>query len=538
MAPSARSWIAWGALLFVAAPASARADEYSQVSVVVNVLKGASEATDAQIKAAIAVANGILHQAGVELNVVKTNRDVSDGGNDDGKVDPDELQVLREKGQEELDAVVGKGKGKGFKLTIARTAATWDFAASGISGHDIPVSIVEHPPAAMDWGWVIAHEFCHAFTLTGHEQPDGQPWGIDNLMHEKFKPGQNGTTLTAAQRAEIKKKVDDRGVTKKQASNASPTPKKGQHGGSGTDKRSGEGGETPGLPPKSDLRRCEMFTDSTLGIVRGNVQVYGLYDSTVATQEQILIYVDTDSIVGTGQIMNVDGRTIGADYRIEIALTGSGGSGGLNLSGQVVRTATAETVPLSSLVLEAQSLMVCFGDSDPDSVEFHQFNFELQRSFLGPFARTCPSGCRMIDAVAGTTDESQFDLRAFPPARPLITLSSYLAPFGASVTVTGTGFTPLTAVTLLADDAAITTVQSNGSGDFVATIPAPQPRIGGYYWINAREPSGAPQDFTILRTYYVSGGAPGVNRVLLGLLAAGLALASAIFVRRRAENAA
>ena len=56
---------------------------------VVNVLKGAT-ATDEQIKAGVEEANKILKQAKVKLNVKKTNRDVSDKGDDNGTVTEDE----------------------------------------------------------------------------------------------------------------------------------------------------------------------------------------------------------------------------------------------------------------------------------------------------------------------------------------------------------------------------------------------------------------------------------------------------------------
>jgi len=511
--------VALAALIGMAGHAEAQ-EEFTEVKVVVNVLTGAREARDDQIKDALNEANKILKQAKVKLVHVKTNRDVSDGGNNDGRIDPEERDQLQKNGENELNAVLGKGKG--FKLNVSLAADSTDSSVLGNTVHCIPVAITEHPPAPPDWGYVIAHEFCHSFTLPGHEDSNGQTWGTDNLM-DPIAFG--GTTLTDEQRREVKKKADERGDTRKKAAENQAPQKKSQENGSGSDQRSGEGGEPPGIPPRSDLRRYDIVSDSTTGMVRGYVQMHGLLDPQQVTQVRIYTYIDTDGNPATGESVVIDGMPLGAEYRVEITLLGNGG-GSLQLQGKIKNTINTQEIALADLVLETENRVVCFleGQSDLTPV-LDQINYEFPRSFMG--ALTSPSlvGARILDDVAATADESWFELRSRPSGGAALVLSKYQALPGEPITVSGGGFMPQSTVSVTVDDLAAVSGTTNAQGGFSVPLTAPG---GGsaYYWIDARDASGN-ADFTILHVRSALPlpvlGAPGL--VILAMLLAGAAAA-------------
>lgn len=517
------------ALLRVA-PALA-GDKFTQVPVVVNVLKGAAPCTDQQIQAAIDSANVILGQANVHLVIAQTpTRDVSDGGNNDGNVTAEEAEKLKESGQQELNRVVGNGKG--YKLYIVRDLS--DATGVGFTFHDVAVSMILHPPADENFGWVIAHEFAHACTIEGHRDANNVPWGEDNLMYEKF--GKDGRKLTDAQRAEIKKRAGDRGETKEQTSSGSPPEKKTQEKGSGLDRRSGDGPEPPGMPRPSDLRRAELFSDSGSDSMRGDVQVDSLFDSGHTVLSQCVLYLDTDANPATGQPVAVDGRSLGAEFRVEISIYGSG-NGSLQLYGYVFDVATGQSAALSDLELETEHANICSA-SGPDFIPaFDQINFGFPRSFLGSLVLPCPVGVRLTDGVASTIDESSLDLESYPPANPAVELSQYQVGPGYPVTVLGSGFTPNLDVSVSVDNGTVAIAHTDGLGNFQQPITAPA-RAGTHYWVDARQPNGGPGDFSILHVT-ATPGVPGVRPASLVAVATLLGLAGAMALgKRKASHAA
>jgi len=501
-------------------------EEFTEVGVVVNVLKNAA-ATDDEIKKGLEEANKILKQAKIKLVHKKTNRDVSDGGNDDGKTTREERDKLRKNGEKELDTVVGKGKG--FKLTIALDCDTADAATVGLTVHQIPVTVGERsdPNDMPRFGYMIAHEFCHAFTLPGHDDPNGVEWDPNNLMD----PSEGGgTTLTPDQIKEIKKKADERGDTKKKENAGQPAEKKLQETGSEADPRSGEDGEPPGIAPHSDQRRCGMNTDSSTGIVSGYVQMHGVFDPQSVTQNQCVTYIDADANPASGQFVVIDGQPLGAEYRVEIQLLGNGG-GNIQLQGMIVDTTSGQSMPLSQLVLETENEVACFGGALEDLTPvLDQINYEFPRSFIASLALPCPVGVRMVDSIGGTVDDARFELRSHPPAAPELVLSAYHVAPTANVTATGTGFTPLTSVTVFIDDEPAATTGTDAQGGFSVSITAPS--VGStYYWIDARDSADGPSDFSIL---HVSPAAiPAADQPALIAFAGLLALVATIVIWRR-----
>jgi hypothetical protein len=412
-------WFALLLLLGLGAAAPARAQEdFNSVDVAVNVLKGAT-ATDDTIKAVLAAANEILKQAKVELQLKKTNRNVSDGGNDDGEVTEDERKQPVAAGAKELDTVCGKGKG--YKLTIALDADVADQSNVGRTGHGFGVTIAELLTNNGESGYNVAHEFCRAFTLGANHKVNGTTNAdgtghvndITNLMDPAIG---DGTTLTADQIAEIRKRATRRGTVKQKAGNDGAAQKKGQKAGEDVDKKSGEGGEPAGILPKSDFRRSGLFLDGGDALASGHIQMQGRFDSLVPTQCLCTMFIDADANPGAGQHEIVDGLPIGAEYLVQITASGNGVDP-IQLSGFLGNTLTLQQFPLASLELET---VLDIADKAPGGClpcatpTLDQIDFEVHAAQLGPVLTPLQVGVRFTDQIALTVDEMQFQFREWP----------------------------------------------------------------------------------------------------------------------------
>ncbi|HEY2956289.1 MAG TPA: FlgD immunoglobulin-like domain containing protein [Candidatus Eisenbacteria bacterium] len=496
-------WIRWtcAAALALASPARSQ-EEFIEVDAVVNVLKGAA-ATDEQIKNGIAEANKILKQAKVQINHKKTNRDVSDKGDDNGKITEDERKKLIEPGRKELDAVCGKKKG--WKLYVAAGYA--DASLAGQSGHGFSISSSLRGDTDAKFGYSIAHEFCHAFTLGDKHVVDaehnikadetGHVSDADNLMDPEEG---GGTTLTADQIAEIRKTAARRGTVKKKEGTEGMPQKEPQKAGEGSDHSSGEGGEPHGLAPSSDIRRAGLVALGGEPRVEGMVQLQAVFDSSRVLNCLCRMFIDADGNPGTGQPQVVEGQPVGAEFVAEVQVTADG-TGPVHLAGSLLVTGTGMSFPLAAL---ERRTLIDIDDPLPGfapyaTPEFDELAFEMSAGLLGPLATPAPVGVRFLDLPAGTTDEFVFELGDEPPALPALTLDDYGVAPGAPVQATGAGFPPLAPLELRVDDRLLAAPVTDGLGGFTAIFPAP-PEPDSFYFVHAGPDTGGPGDFTILHT--------------------------------------
>jgi hypothetical protein len=486
-------------LTLVLAASAASADDFTEVEVVANILKGRDDVNEDDIKSGLKDANELLKQAKVRLVLKKTNRMVSDEGNNDGITTADERDKLKKKGEAETDAVVGKGKG--FKLTIAKEVDPTNTGRAGLTTHNVPVSFIEF---AMNFGPNIAHEFFHAFTLgPGHvvvadplkkADATGHTDHPDNVMD----PHAGGTELTPDQIKEIQRKAAERGTTKKKdGSNDTPEPKQ-QKSGEAPDPRSGENDENSGIPPKGDLRRCGMLVDPGGGTAWAWVQLHGPFPVGLPTQSQCQLFVDADANPLTGEPQLMDSVAVGAEYVVHVFIQGSG-VGNPQATGQVRVVASGQLFPLDTAFVETQHEIadVAPGQGTPSATpELDELFLRFGANLLGALPAHSVVGVRMTDLLAGTVDASVFVVRDWPPAAPQLALSSYGALPGATIHVTGAGFAALTPVRIFVDDSLVAVTTSTAAGAVAASFAAP-PAAPDYYWIDARDTTGQ-GDFSIL----------------------------------------
>jgi len=202
-----RTW-AVSVFLMVVAPTMAfsdgtpAAEEWIDVEVVINVLDGA----DAKgIDEALAKANEAFKKAKVRLVNKATDPNAKADGDGSGALDRDERDKAREEGQKTLDKTTGAGKG--VKIDIGSDVSEDDPNTNGLSIHRDPVILVEPDADSNIFGWTIAHELGHVFTL-GYDLSD--PNDIRRLMYGYTD---RGTDLDPNEVDEIRKGAKKRGTS-------------------------------------------------------------------------------------------------------------------------------------------------------------------------------------------------------------------------------------------------------------------------------------------------------------------------------------
>jgi hypothetical protein len=101
-------------------------------------------------------------------------------------------------------------------------------------------------------------------------------------------------------------------------------------------------------------------------------------------------------------------------------------------------------------------------------------------------------GGHTISAEDGTKTASAAFTLATQTSQASITLSPTSAIAGSSVTVSGTGFPPTTAVTIRLDGNTLATSTSNSAGSFVATVNIPLTASQGSHTISASDGTNSP----------------------------------------------
>ncbi len=519
----------------VSSPARAADDDFTEVKVVVNVLKGAA-ATEAQIDDGIAEANKILKQAKIKLTKAKTNRDVSDGGNDDGKCTAAERKKLRESGQKELDTAVGKGKG--YKLTIANDSDTADAGTLALTVHETPVTVAEREAAAKDFGNTIAHEFAHAFTLgAGHDvdapgdkaaDGGGHIGGDDKLMHATKK----GTKLSTEEIKEIKRTAEKRGETKKKA-DAPAAPKTKEHKKAAVVDPESGAGDPPGLPPHNDLRECDFFVTPHEPQASGSIELQGMFNRSSVVQSSFDVFLDTDAAILTGRPEVVDGQSLGVEFEINIQIVGDG-INPLQATGRVRDIISGNIYSLSFLEVEIENEHQdqLFAGGVPKTVPLlDRVRYEFDRTLLPVLASPTPMGVRARDSLTVTIDEALMQAVETPPSpAENLRLDRFAVTPSSLVTVRGERFPPLQLVQIFLDDTLLGSTSADGSGQVAFTFAAPS-EVGTFYFVLAVAANGA-SDFTIL---HVLGTLPTVSEWGLVTLIVLLIFTGAVMIYRRSS---
>jgi len=490
------------------------AEEFIEIPVKVNVLRGVTK-TDEEIDEMIKEANKILEKAGTKLVFDKKkniNRNVSDEGNNDGKVTREERDKLRKKGVEELDNLFGKGKG--IKITLVNDIIDGGACTTtGVSIHNpaIPNIFVKCTGTAKEKGRTIAHEFGHVFTLGSGHKIDGKtnadgnghhPTDKDNLMWGT-RPG--GTNLTPDQKKEIQKNAKSRsgnGGTKKQSGNPGVVRLDTKHG-SWTD----DMGDA--ATPYIDLWIGSLFAEGPTANLDVTITVYGLNPTESNVRSRFQVLFNTDNNASTGSTF---GSFIGIDKVLGITLNGTYPfASPSEFSAYLYHVASGINQTLAPGVVTrneefidvvAPNIPLTYDHSDSISQS-------LDLNLLGSLADQIPTGIRATNLTTSEFDEANFTWIFRPSPAASVDMQPTTGIPGNPVSLSGTNFSPLSNVSIFIDENLILQTTTSSDGTFTANFIIPTVPAGNYF-ITAMD-DNVLYDFSVL---HVKGGfGPNYNGI-------------------------
>lgn len=340
----------------------ARAEDFTEIPVIINLLKG-SGATEDDAKKAVEEASKILKQAEIKLTVLKVNKDVVVAPDDDAALTKDERVKVREAGGKEIGKTDNK---KGIKITFAKTAKSEQPNTPGVSVHRDPTLIAtRRTDTTAQTGIVIAHEIGHILTIPGHTDDP------KNLMNPVEPPGGN-TNLTADQIAELKKGAPNHGKSVKKENPKDTGTKREQQYGSVTDDledASGSGG------PYLDLYRAMFESETGHGDINAVLSLGGVFPLNQSFDATYRLLFNTDGL-DTGVAIN---GIQGIDREASLSIVGTGAGGNLQTSGKIIDYigGTESVLPVAPVLAHEPEL-----DGSSEPIE-DQLLVSLPKSLLG-----------------------------------------------------------------------------------------------------------------------------------------------------------
>lgn len=296
-------------------------DEFINLPIVINIMNG-SDMSEDDAREAVKAANEIYKQAGIKFTIHKINTGVADPSGDEGssltRADRDKL---RENGVNELPV------SKGVKVTFAAQPDAGDAGTNGLTVHKVPCSICRKTPRT---GETMAHEIGHILTLDDlyGEGTEGR------LMHGVFNT-RTGTTLTDAEKEEIKKEAQKRAC----ATVVKPTPEseaqiKQNGGGLSTN----TGTLVPGVPSWQDILMGQWTLTQPDPFFEFRLTSAGIVPPSGSWGWDILL--NTDGSPFTGNVLR---GFPGIDARIFIQVSGP------FIFGQLIRINPPQTAPVPTI---------------------------------------------------------------------------------------------------------------------------------------------------------------------------------------------
>lgn len=440
-----RPWLVLACTLILCLCAKA-ADEYTEVPIKVNVLKGVT-ITDTEIENIVKEANKILKQAKVQLGFTPKKdiiKNAKDTGNDDGKIQESEEAKLDKEGAKELKNAFGAGKG--IKIYFTNKIRNSD-DTRGLAPHSKekngklvadPVIYLKNLPTVSKEvkGNDLAHESAHVMTLgtnhwidkTKNKRADGtahHATDSKNLMYAynpftvDGKPVNRGTNLTDDQKKEIQAGAKRLGKTK-----VAKTPAQTRltiapislatlptlHGGFIDDL-----GDAP--VRHLDLGSARLFaetpsSDLEISLLLGGLFPQDLWDAFYAFSW----YFNTDNDETTGDII---GNAVGIDKILYTDLFDL--NPGAPFFGSLFDVHTYESTPCSGRIERIVKLSDVLDGPIPDPTdELDGLHLTIPLDALGPCPGPVPvhvvsEDLSSWDQPPVIADEANFELYCFDP---------------------------------------------------------------------------------------------------------------------------
>ena len=366
------------------------------VPVLVNILSGVNggvAASNSQVESVVQRASDILGQGGVCVTVTLIDRDTSDKGNGDGKLDRDEYGPLVDACVDELTSRFGRDVG--YKITMVNEF-TFRPSLCGVapgappSAENIPLLPPIGPPTVGlrgypcvfvratcdDVGYNLAHEIGHTTGL-GHVHGD-----TNNLMDPDTG---GGNELSEGQRNAI----TIAGVRRHANS---------EHG-AWTD----QVGEV--TRSYIDLRLGSLFSESLTSDLEISTSLAGSFPDTSPVNVRLNVLFDADDNPATGATV---GSHSGIDKRLEITLAGhfpftdTAGTVTATLTDVASGTSTALTPGFANRV----STIFDFTDESEDFADVIRQTVPFP--LLGLASRRVPTTITTTDLDTGESDEASF----------------------------------------------------------------------------------------------------------------------------------
>ncbi len=318
------------ALLALAPHSSGRAEEFTTIPVIVNVLRNAG-ITEEEVRKSIADANEILKKAKARLTIIKLNKDVTDNGNNDGVLDITEWSKLDRGGRKEIRALVDeqgvRRNQKGKKIVFARKLppSADKKTVVGISMHRDSVIMfgagdirtgVGDKAFADQMAKTVAHEVLHNLTLAEKHQVTGNPKDPKpadfsdgdghtparkaNVMYPKVGSGNEVTDL------QVQKIVKDgflsrfEGKPAEKEKKDEPARKKKYQFGADADDLDDQSNAAPSY---LDLKETLLSSDADSTDVHTFIQLAGLLPEGAFNARYALLW-DTDADAQSGASFN------------------------------------------------------------------------------------------------------------------------------------------------------------------------------------------------------------------------------------------
>lgn len=486
----------------------ALADDFTNIPVVINILKN-SGVTEEAAKKAVSDASEALKDAKIKLTVVKVNVLAENDGDDgsggatagDAVLKREERTKVRETGSKEIEKTDNK---KGIKITFAKTPQAESPTNPGISVHRDPTVIVKELGDAAKSGQTIAHEIAHALTLGpghkidatitadagGHAPDKAGKSGKENLMAPSDY--RTGTNLTADQ---IKTIRDDKFLEKvgktveKELKDAkSVGEKRQQQYGVGTDR---VGDQTANAPAYFDLFRTAISSELGRGSIDVLMNLAGTLPVSGAVDATYRLLVNADANAATG--ISAFGFS-GIDKQVLVHLYGDASTGPLGVSGMVIDTASGIAIPLPSvpLLLAGEELTDLTGPAD---VVESQIGFEVPKALLDlstlhvPMATVAEGVFDLGSGVFDTSPELSFDLDRFArDARLTMPLGEFhagqLFPFSLAGLLANSPFD------LFLDEDLVFSGLLDSLGGFSGSFLFPADSPSSFYFLTAQDATG------------------------------------------------
>lgn len=536
-----RSCLARVAVLLLTALSGAgnlRAEEFTTIPVIVNVLKG-SGVTEEEARRAIADANEILKKVKARLTVIKLNKDVTDHGNDDGALTIAEWAKVDRDGRREIRELVGEDgvrrNQKGKKIVFAGKLPPSEDGKTvvGIAQHrgsvimfgaaDIRGKTGEKGFAAQ-MSTTVAHEVLHNVTLAERHQVVGDPKAPkpedfsdddghtstrkENVMFPSVGGGKEVTDLQAAKIAADKFLSRFEGKPADKEEKDQPARKqKYQFGASADDPE-----QAPLPTPYLDIEETLLSSVEGEAQLHAFLQLGGVLPDVTFNASYLLLF-DSDANPLTGsRIGGIDG----VDRRLQVDLERAASAAAVAVNVRVFDESAGSALLYAGGgdLLLGKRIEEMYDAAPEVRIANHQIAFSLPKDVLDLLATEVPvTTLSIMDDDVLEAETFLFDQARHARDGTLTLGLGEVRGRDQPVPFVVEGLMPLSPFTLYLDDIAVYEGLLDELGRHSGEFLAPSSLPGHFVFVTAQDSSGE-FAFNVLVT------SPG-TLVLLGLALCG-----------------